>query len=115
MLAINQLAWLAEAPICGVSGSAESEATVPSGVALGLQVALWHRGGGGGALSLEGLFPMEKRGNMGHAAPLAGRGSQRSPCQAPSWSVAGACRSPIPAGRRGGHTPFGCSAFPPRL
>lgn len=109
MLAINQLAWLAEAPICEVSGSAESEATVPSGVALGLRVALWHGGGGGGALSLEGLFPMEKRGYM------AGRGSQRSPCQAPSWSVAGACRSPIPAGRRGGHTPFGCSAFPPRL
>lgn len=48
MLAINQLAWLAEAPICGVSGSAESEATVPSGVALGLQAALWHGGGGGG-------------------------------------------------------------------
>lgn len=77
MLAINQLAWLAEAPICGVSGSAESEATVPSGVALGLQAALWH-GGGGGGTKPGGFIPNGEKGKHGaRSAP----GRERQPAE----------------------------------
>lgn len=66
MLSINQLAWLANAPVCTVSGSAES---APSGVALGLQAESWDTREPD---TLEGLFQMEKAKKT--------RSSQ-SPCQ----------------------------------
>lgn len=87
MLPINQLAWLAEAPVCGVSGSAESEVTAPSGVASGLQAASWHSG----EPEPGGFVPNGEKGKHG---ALTAPGRERRPAESLARPLVGAQLGP---------------------